>query len=274
MFFSASPPGEPPAPDVAFAWGSRSTRRVAFSITAREAARLTAVVVFPTPPFWLATAMTWTKPRSSKAWQTRVIFKKINGLFYHAGACGRNENLAAVPWLPQPGGGHFCAGSFFCLTGQGSPGSPGSPCPKEARTGRCGPGWSSVTTTDPSSGASPSSPPSRGPPSRENAPPERGAGGEAGPSPPPGRGPRGRCARTARGRADSALPACPEPLPRWEGRGYGGRATGTRTFSPRTPGGRRLTREGQPPGGSRGNRPPTRSPGSGLGTGETATGAG
>src|SRR3972149_4905154 len=103
MFLSASPLGEPPAPDVAFAWGSRSTRRVAFSITAREAARLTAVVVFPTPPFWLATAMTWTKPRSSKARQTRVIFKKINGLFYHAGACGRNENLAAVPWLPHPG---------------------------------------------------------------------------------------------------------------------------------------------------------------------------
>src|SRR4030067_936634 len=100
MFLSASPPGEPPAPDVAFAWGSRSTRRVAFSITAREAARLTAVVVFPTPPFWLATAMTWTKPLCSHARQTRVIFQKINGLFYHAGACGRNENLVAVPCPP------------------------------------------------------------------------------------------------------------------------------------------------------------------------------
>src|SRR4030067_840221 len=128
MFLPASPPGEPPAPDVAFAWGSRSTRRVVFSITAREAARLTAVVVFPTPPFWLATAMTWTKPLCSYARQTRVIFQKINGLFYHAGACGRNENLAAVP------------------------------CP----------------------------PPSRGPPSRENAPPEPGTGREAGPPPPPG----------------------------------------------------------------------------------------
>src|SRR4030067_78006 len=100
MFLSASPHGEPPAPDVAFAWGSRSTRRVVFSITAREAARLTAVVVFPTPPFWLATAMTWTKPLCSYARQTRVIFQKINGLFYHAGACGRNENLAAVPCPP------------------------------------------------------------------------------------------------------------------------------------------------------------------------------
>src|SRR4030066_1627364 len=61
MFFSVSPPGRPPIPDVAFAWGSRSTRRVRFSLTARGAARLPAVVVFPTPPFWLATAMTWTK---------------------------------------------------------------------------------------------------------------------------------------------------------------------------------------------------------------------
>src|SRR5512141_2983817 len=55
MFRSSSPPGDPPTPEEALACGSRSTRSVLFSITEREAARLTAVVVFPTPPFWLAT---------------------------------------------------------------------------------------------------------------------------------------------------------------------------------------------------------------------------
>src|SRR3981081_3786162 len=42
---------------VAFAWESQSTRRVGFSAVARQAARFTAVVVLPTPPFWFATAM-------------------------------------------------------------------------------------------------------------------------------------------------------------------------------------------------------------------------
>ena len=35
-----------------------STTRVRFSATAREAPRLMAVVVLPTPPFWFAMAMT------------------------------------------------------------------------------------------------------------------------------------------------------------------------------------------------------------------------
>src|SRR6267378_8607067 len=42
---------------VAFAWESQSTRRVGCSAVARQAARFTAVVVLPTPPFWFATAM-------------------------------------------------------------------------------------------------------------------------------------------------------------------------------------------------------------------------
>jgi len=35
--------------------------RVVFSEAASEAPRFTAVVVFPTPPFWLATAITRAK---------------------------------------------------------------------------------------------------------------------------------------------------------------------------------------------------------------------
>jgi len=40
-----------PSALVAFPWGSESTIRVRFSDEASEAARLTAVVVLPTPPF-------------------------------------------------------------------------------------------------------------------------------------------------------------------------------------------------------------------------------
>src|SRR5690554_1630388 len=46
-----------PAPMVALPCGSRSTSNTRFGVRASAAARLTAVVVLPTPPFWLATAM-------------------------------------------------------------------------------------------------------------------------------------------------------------------------------------------------------------------------
>ena len=47
-----------PTPLVALDCGSQSTSKVFTSAAANEEARLMAVVVFPTPPFWLATAMT------------------------------------------------------------------------------------------------------------------------------------------------------------------------------------------------------------------------
>src|ERR1700675_1521636 len=47
-----------PKPLVEFDCGSQSTSSVLTSEAASEAARLMAVVVLPTPPFWLATAMT------------------------------------------------------------------------------------------------------------------------------------------------------------------------------------------------------------------------
>ena len=46
-----------PSPEVAFAWGSASISSTFFSNTPNEAAKLTVVVVFPTPPFWFAIAM-------------------------------------------------------------------------------------------------------------------------------------------------------------------------------------------------------------------------
>src|SRR2546422_7791913 len=45
-----------PLPIVALPWGSRSTSSTRILDCARPAARLTLVVVFPTPPFWLVTA--------------------------------------------------------------------------------------------------------------------------------------------------------------------------------------------------------------------------
>jgi hypothetical protein len=47
-----------PSPLEAFDCGSQSMRKVLTSAAANDAARLIAVVVLPTPPFWLATAMT------------------------------------------------------------------------------------------------------------------------------------------------------------------------------------------------------------------------
>ena len=53
-----------PLPIVAFPWGSASTSSTRWPAAARDAARFTLVVVFPTPPFWLATAMTSAPMRS------------------------------------------------------------------------------------------------------------------------------------------------------------------------------------------------------------------
>src|SRR5829696_3648184 len=46
-----------PSPLVALPCGSMSMTSVFFSATARQAPRLMAVVVLPTPPFWFAMAM-------------------------------------------------------------------------------------------------------------------------------------------------------------------------------------------------------------------------
>ena len=46
-----------PNPLEAFACGSASTTSTVFSSVASDAAKLMVVVVFPTPPFWLANAM-------------------------------------------------------------------------------------------------------------------------------------------------------------------------------------------------------------------------
>src|SRR6516225_2731790 len=54
---------ETPKPLVALPWGSESMTSTLMSFAASEAAKLIAVVVFPTPPFWLAIANTRLKRR-------------------------------------------------------------------------------------------------------------------------------------------------------------------------------------------------------------------
>src|SRR5208337_219781 len=44
-----------PSPEDALAWGSQSASRILRPSSARQAARLIAVVVLPTPPFWFTT---------------------------------------------------------------------------------------------------------------------------------------------------------------------------------------------------------------------------
>ena len=56
-----------PMPLVAFPCGSPSISSVRCSAAARLAARFTAVVVFPTPPFWFAIASTWVTGREYSA---------------------------------------------------------------------------------------------------------------------------------------------------------------------------------------------------------------
>src|SRR5690606_25197342 len=66
-----------PAPEVALPCGSASTRRTFLPARARPAARLMAVVVFPTPPFWFAIAMIFA---------IVILNSEMLGLFYGIGS--------------------------------------------------------------------------------------------------------------------------------------------------------------------------------------------
>src|SRR6185295_5503509 len=70
-----------PTPLVKFACGSRSTSRTRFPDSARDVARLIAVVVFATPPFWLATATTRAR---LVMWPTLVVIGGSNEKSYSA----------------------------------------------------------------------------------------------------------------------------------------------------------------------------------------------
>src|SRR5262245_47724004 len=97
---------------VLLACGSRSMRRVRFFRSANAAARLIAVVVLPTPPFWLAIEMTinslldYDYGRGAKQRHCR------NGL----GACQEIRTTSCSPGRPDPS---------FRATAGAVPGPPG-----------------------------------------------------------------------------------------------------------------------------------------------------
>src|SRR5262245_18634542 len=68
-------------PDVALAWGSRSISRTFWSYAARAAERLMAVVVLPTPPFWLAIAM--IRAMRSGGLSSRTRYRPIDIATFH-----------------------------------------------------------------------------------------------------------------------------------------------------------------------------------------------
>src|ERR1700739_1857136 len=60
------------------AWGSRSIRSVFFFFRAMAAARLMPVVVFPTPPFWLAIVRMAVIVRpGTRAWAYTLLWEAI-----------------------------------------------------------------------------------------------------------------------------------------------------------------------------------------------------
>ena len=89
-------------PPVELAWGSQSIRRVLRPSSARAAERLMAVVVFPTPPFWLTTANTLPMKRKSIG---RRAFGAMEGRCAEPGInCGRL-------WREGVGGRDKCNGA-------------------------------------------------------------------------------------------------------------------------------------------------------------------
>src|SRR5262245_27965615 len=81
-----------PRPVLAFPCGSRSMMRTRSPIAAKAVARLIAVVVLPTPPFWLATVMmrgadfilSYARAVAVQIVSTRSGAPKIANLQYHA----------------------------------------------------------------------------------------------------------------------------------------------------------------------------------------------
>src|SRR5258708_19530248 len=82
--------GSSPSPEVEFAWGSRSTSSVRWPSSASAAPRLIAVVVLPTPPFWLTTARIGG-----------VVVANILGLASSADPIS-GATIGILPQIPEP----------------------------------------------------------------------------------------------------------------------------------------------------------------------------
>src|SRR5450759_946554 len=123
---------ETPRPLVALPWGSESTTSTRISVAASDAARLMAVVVFPTPPFWLAIAKTLLKRSDYHA-----VSRETKSVFH----VKQKPVVSRVFHVKQPSGG---TGPEACPTfGSDSNNSP-KPRPPPASPPECGlpdPAW-------------------------------------------------------------------------------------------------------------------------------------
>src|SRR5882672_1285347 len=84
-----------PRPPVELAWGSQSMSSVGRPSRAMEAARLMAVVVLPTPPFWLTTAMTLDGMGSGLliGWMVIIgVRRRVSGGWFDGNADGLCRN--------------------------------------------------------------------------------------------------------------------------------------------------------------------------------------
>src|SRR6185437_6054152 len=82
-------------------WGSQSTSKVGTSAAASEAARLIAVVVLPTPPFWLVMAKMRMAVCRSLA--------EIRRLFHVEHPCGGSASSGRSTWNTQDDAAVHCA---------------------------------------------------------------------------------------------------------------------------------------------------------------------
>src|SRR5688572_9804110 len=104
-----------PSPVEAFPWGSRSMIRTRLPTAASAVARLTVVVVLPTPPFWLAMDMTRARDiflAFGATWGMRATSGTGNLTHSQDGGTGLGDTLYRIDLdIPSLGGfGQFIPG--------------------------------------------------------------------------------------------------------------------------------------------------------------------
>src|SRR5687767_9273538 len=109
-----------PRPVVALPCGSRSARRVGRPARASPAARLTAVVVLPTPPFWLTTASVLRRSFSDVSRQTDSDRSARAGGNVRQTLCGRRLFSQGCLAAPRVGGPSSLRCSTSNTGGRGS----------------------------------------------------------------------------------------------------------------------------------------------------------
>src|SRR6185437_2702760 len=100
--------GEKPSPLEALHWGSQSTSKVGTSAAASEAARLIAVVVLPTPPFWLVMAKMRMAVCRSLA--------EIRRMFHVEPPSGHSTSSGRSTWNTQDDAAVHCARKWMKCT--------------------------------------------------------------------------------------------------------------------------------------------------------------